>query len=283
MPEINPDLAFPGTIAIVAPHMDDEALACGGMIARIASKGRIHLIYATDGMKSPAPIFPAIDRISPDLGEIRIQESIAAMRSLGVPLENLRFLRLPEAQLNENNPVHKEALIGAVREIKPDYIFIPFRYDRHPDHLAVNHILTEGYLHGLPTGQIIEYFVYHRWRLLPKRDIRKYIHPERLYQVDIKAYSKPKREALSRYTSQTTCFYAWQTRPILTPVLLDEESANPEYFLFYQPDAPGAAVFTSLIPWIRIAHRLEPRLVKWKYLGGAYLKRVFRKNANPSR
>ena len=26
---------FPGTILIVAPHMDDEALACGGLIAKL--------------------------------------------------------------------------------------------------------------------------------------------------------------------------------------------------------------------------------------------------------
>jgi hypothetical protein len=36
--------------------MDDEALACGGLIAKLPQKERIHIVYATDGMKSPAPI-----------------------------------------------------------------------------------------------------------------------------------------------------------------------------------------------------------------------------------
>ncbi|HSG43881.1 MAG TPA: PIG-L family deacetylase, partial [Anaerolineales bacterium] len=67
-----------GTIVIVAPHMDDEALACGGLIAKLPDKQRIHLIYATDGMKSPAPIM-AGDKITHDLGEIRKNESTRAM------------------------------------------------------------------------------------------------------------------------------------------------------------------------------------------------------------
>ena len=57
MPMQNLDLqSLSGTILIVAPHMDDEALACGGLIAKLPQKDRIHILYATDGMKSPAPI-----------------------------------------------------------------------------------------------------------------------------------------------------------------------------------------------------------------------------------
>ena len=101
MISVDPNEFFQGAIAIVAPHMDDEALACGGLIARISAAERIHVIYATDGMKSPAPVMPRIDSISPDLGEVRIQESIRSMEFLGVPEENLRFLRLPEAGLKK--------------------------------------------------------------------------------------------------------------------------------------------------------------------------------------
>jgi LmbE family N-acetylglucosaminyl deacetylase len=79
--------------------MDDEVLACGGIIARLPQKERIHVIYATDGMKSPSPIVPWRDSISPDLGEVRMRESRAAMKILGVPGENTYFLNLPEAGL----------------------------------------------------------------------------------------------------------------------------------------------------------------------------------------
>jgi LmbE family N-acetylglucosaminyl deacetylase len=265
---------FKGTIVIVAPHMDDEALACGGLIATLPQKDCIHLIYATDGTKSPAPIVPGRDAVDPDLGEIRVRESMAAMRHLGVPEENLHFLRLPEAELKNHIPQLKNILIKTIREIGPDTLIIPFRFDRHPDHLAINQVVVEVLMDGLLQTKVIEYFIYYRSRLLPLRDIRKYIHPKHLIQLDIKDVAAQKRIALDEFTSQTTLFYDWQTRPILTPSLLDEECQNPEYFLLFDPTYQGAAVFTKAILWIRIAHRIEPYLQKWKYLAGAFMKRM---------
>ena len=55
---IEPDEVFRGVILITVPHMDDEALACGGAIARLSDKGRVHLVYATDGTQAPEPIVP---------------------------------------------------------------------------------------------------------------------------------------------------------------------------------------------------------------------------------
>ena len=83
---------FSGIIVIVAPHMDDESLACGGLIAKLPDKNRIHILYCTDGIRSPAPIIPGQGKFSPDLGKIRVQEATEAMRLLGVPEENLRMI-----------------------------------------------------------------------------------------------------------------------------------------------------------------------------------------------
>lgn len=280
MPIVDPNQAFQGRILIVAPHMDDEALACGGLIARLSQKERIHIVYATDGMQSPAPIIPRVDSISPDLGETRVKESITAMKVLGVPEENLRFLCLPEAQLKKNITALKDLLLESLLAIHPDYIFVPFRYDRHPDHLAVNQVITQACKPGGYQAQLIEYFVYYRWRLLPKKDIRAYIKPEHLMEINISDVSTNKRTALACFTSQTTVYYPWQTRPILTSKLLDEESHNPEFFLFHQPSLRGTAVFSKASLWIRLAHRLEPLLQKWKYLAGAYFNRAFQANAH---
>src|SRR5215211_3367324 len=147
-----------GTIVIVAPHMDDEGLACGGLIAKLPDKDRVHIIYATDGMKSPAPIIPGRDQISPDLGKIRMQESIEAMKLLGVSEQNLHFLCLPEAQLKKHISSLRNLLSDKIRRISPTYLFVPFRYDRHPDHLAVNDVVTSGLQEGILRAQVIEYF-----------------------------------------------------------------------------------------------------------------------------
>jgi LmbE family N-acetylglucosaminyl deacetylase len=265
------------TVVIVAPHMDDEALACGGLITRLPNKDHIHIIYATDGMKSPAPIIAGRDEISPGLGKIRMQESREAMKLLGVPERNLHFLCLPEAELQNHMSPLQNSVREKIKSIAPQYIFVPFRYDRHLDHLAVNHVVVSALEQGDIKAQLIEYFVYYRWRLMPKRDIRKYIKPQYLFHLNITEVAKQKREALDRFTSQTTIYYPWQTRAILTSTLLDEECQNPEYFLISPTSLSGTAVFSGPVLWIRLAHRLEPLLLRWKYSTLSILKRVFQK------
>jgi LmbE family N-acetylglucosaminyl deacetylase len=257
---------FGGTLLILAPHMDDEILACGGLLARLPQKERIHIVFATDGMKSPAPVLPWRDAITPDLGALRRDESRAAAALLGVPAGNLEFLCLPEADLTRNRLELDRLVRRSIAAISPDHILVPFRYDRHLDHLAVNHAVFEARAAGLTQAEITEYFVYYRWRLLRRRDVRRYVRPELLIAVDLDSAAGRKRAALDCFTTQTTCFYPWQTRPILRPELLDEECAGPELFLRAPWSMRGTQVFTGSAAWIRVAHRLEPHLVRWKYL-----------------
>lgn len=263
--QVNPIEIFQDTVVVIAPHMDDGVLACGGSIAQLPQKDKIHVVYATDGMKSPAPVIPWRDSSSPDLGAIRMREAIAAMGFLGIPPENIHFLGLPEGRLRRHSEPLRSSLEELILQIRPANILLPFRYDRHPDHLAINHIVTAFHRQGLIQAQLVEYFVYYRWRLLPTRDVRKHIHPEYLIEVDIEEVRSQKREALDHFKSQTTKFYPWQTRPILTPILLDDVCQNPELYLCYEPSVPGASVFSDSAAWIRIAHRLEPFLQRWKY------------------
>ena len=265
-----------GMIVIVAPHMDDEALACGGLIAKLPFKNRIHIIYATDGMKSPAPIMPGRDQILPNLGRIRMQESVEAMNVLGITEQNLHFLCLPEAELQKNLSALRNNLREKIQSIGPQHIFVPFRFDRHPDHLAINRTVTSDIEQGILQAQLFEYFVYYRWRLMPKGDIRKYVKPQLLFELEIADVAQQKRQSLASFTSQTTMYYPWQTRPILTPALLDAECQNSEYFLIAPASASKTAVFSGSTLWIRVAHRIEPILMLWKYITVAFIKRIFR-------
>lgn len=275
---VDPAQFFPGILLIVSPHMDDEALACGSTIAQLPDKERIHLVYATDGMKSPAPVLPH-DAITPDLGAVRRQESVAAMAHLGVPAANLHFLNLPEAELPAHLPALRAGLAAQITAVQPDHILLPFRYDRHPDHLAVHQVIMALWQQGQTQAALTEYFVYYRWRLLPRRDVRQYIAPSLLAWVDGQAVVAQKRAALACFRSQTTICYPWQTRPILTAALLDETSATPEQFLRYDSTLPGTAVFTPtyMLPWIRFVHRWESPLQKRKYVLGVWLKRGLRR------
>lgn len=262
--QIDPGVEFQGVVLIAAPHMDDEMLACGGTIARLPRKDRIHVVYATDGMRAPAPIVPWRDAVSPDLGAIRMKESTAAMRCLGVPEQNLEFLGLPEGQLGASRQQLTGRIRALIERIHPAVILMPFRYDRHVDHLALNHAIMAICEERRYQSLLIEYFVYYQYQLLPSGDIRAYIDPRHLLEVDIEHVSAQKRAALEHFKTQTTRFYDWQTRPNLTSQLLDEVSHTPEFFLRYDASEPGPAVFARCATWIRIAHRLEPVLKKRK-------------------
>ena len=53
-------------------------------------------------------------------------------------------------------------------------------------------------------GDLVEYFVYYQWRLLPEGDVRQYIRPDQLLEVDTAASGIKKRTALDFFKSQTT-------------------------------------------------------------------------------
>ena len=271
---LDPTEIFCGRLLLTVPHMDDGVLACGGTLARLPEKERIHVVYATDGMASPAPVLPWRDSISPDLGRVRTEEARAALEHLGIPEHNVHFLDLPDGRLTRHRGELSRALAVLIARIEPDHVLTPFRYDRHPDHLALNRAVARVLCETGSTAELLEYFVYYRWRLLPGGDVRAFIRPELLFEVDVGPVSARKRAVLDLFRSQTTKFYPWQTRPNLTPELLDDVSRTPECFLRFDSSLPGAAVFVRWVPWIRLVHRLEPLLKKRKDQAVALLRRL---------
>ena len=273
---IEPEAAFQGTLLFLAPHMDDEVLACGATIAQLPDHGRIHIAYATDGARSPVPTFAWSARASADLPAIRRAEAKSALSVLGIPERNAHYLNFPDAALQKSLPALTLALLNLLERVRPSCVFIPFRYDRHPDHLALHAAARQASTLFNPGVQLIEYFVYYRWRLLPGGDVRTLIAPEHLVIVDVRDKGHQKRCALECYASQTTRFFRWQDRPILPPERVAEVSCAPEWFLRTDPAHPAATVFDRMKPWIPVAHRLEPVLKKAKDTVGELTRRPLR-------
>jgi LmbE family N-acetylglucosaminyl deacetylase len=262
---VDPAAFFPGRILLTVPHQDDGVLACGATLARLGGGAHIHVVYATDGADSPSPLFPMKDARPRDLARIRMGEAIEAMERLGVPATNVHFLGLADGQLDRHATELRERLSALAGQVRPDHVLAPFRYDRHPDHLALNRAVMELFAKTQASGpKITEYFVYYQSRLLPRGDVRAYIRPGRLRQVSSEGVAALKRETLDCFRSQTTRFYPWQTRPNLSPRLLDDVSLAPEVFLRFDPELSGSRILTGPRPWILLAHRMEPILKKRK-------------------
>lgn len=90
-------------ILIFAPHPDDEAIGCAGIIQEALRVGAdIHIVYLTNGDNNQLAFIVYEKRLTFRkgeflyMGEVRRKEAIAAMKLLGLPQENLIFLGYPD-------------------------------------------------------------------------------------------------------------------------------------------------------------------------------------------
>jgi LmbE family N-acetylglucosaminyl deacetylase len=100
-----PEIAFDADdrILVLAPHPDDESLACGGVIQRALAQGLpVRVVFLTYGdnnewsfmvYRKRPEILPRQVRA---MGEVRHAEALAAAHALGLPEEALTFLGYPD-------------------------------------------------------------------------------------------------------------------------------------------------------------------------------------------
>lgn len=90
-------------VLVVAPHTDDEAVGCGGLIAEAVARGAVvHVVYATngDGFRLAAERAFHETKVSPRdylrLARIRQQEARRGLAALGVSQSQATFLGYPD-------------------------------------------------------------------------------------------------------------------------------------------------------------------------------------------
>lgn len=187
----------PGTrVLVLAPHMDDETLGCGGSLRRHVAAGEsVTIAYMTDGRKGD----PALNarRLPPDERE-RLEDALAAVRReeathaaamLGV--RDLRFLDNRDQELRVT-PHTRRQVRELLEEIHPDLVYLPFPTDHHPDHRATNRI----FLAALAVCRATEAPLccgYEVWAPLAPNCL-----------VDITSVADLKERALAQFRSQMT-------------------------------------------------------------------------------
>jgi LmbE family N-acetylglucosaminyl deacetylase len=135
-------------VLVLAPHPDDESIACGGLLlaARDAGTPR-RVVVVTDGDNNPWPQRWIEKRWRVDAaararwGARRRAEVQAALDVLGVDDGERHFLGLPDSGLTGllMHGSRLETEINAhIEQFRPTHIALPALEDGHPDHSAVH-------------------------------------------------------------------------------------------------------------------------------------------------
>ncbi len=148
-------------ILVVAPHPDDDAIGCGGTLARLAARGaHIAVTYVTDGSAS----HPRSVRFPPAvLRDIREDEARAALAALGVRCTP-QFLRAPDSGLERLDERARATLVGAlarrIARSRANIIFAPWLRDPHPDHVVTATLVDAALARGERRPSLYSYRVW---------------------------------------------------------------------------------------------------------------------------
>jgi LmbE family N-acetylglucosaminyl deacetylase len=137
----------------VLAHPDDEALGCGGLLARAAAEGvATYLLTATRGERG-WPGDPAQYPGAEALGRTRAIELHAAGAALG--LHEVQLLSYPDGGLAAAPAEAVQAEIAAyIRWVRPDVVvtFGPDGATGHPDHIAISQFTTGAIVAAASAG-----------------------------------------------------------------------------------------------------------------------------------
>ena len=178
-----PELIVPTArrVLVVAPHMDDEVIPCGGTLILLAEQGaEIHVTFATDSSTGQRSAQAAIELIA-----TRRSEARQVSERIGYVSNELGF---PDGQLHRREEMLAKRLAQQIDRLGPDLIFCPFPSDAHSDHMCCAAAAADAAVHAKPDATILAYEV---WTPLWPN-----------VAVDISSVAQRKEDAIRLYQSQ---------------------------------------------------------------------------------
>lgn len=171
-------------VLVLAPHMDDEVIGCGGTLAKHAARGAdITVVFLTDGGAGAA--VQGARGSSTALTETRTAEAQGAMAALGI--RHSMFLGAEDGHLKSTAALAAK-LRTVLTENRFDLVYLPFFLEEHPDHRATSALLLDA---ADTTGLNPQCLAYEVWTPL---------FPNCLVNID--ETLERKRSALEHYRSQ---------------------------------------------------------------------------------
>lgn len=187
-------------VLVLAPHMDDEVIGCGGSLLKHRDANReLAVLYLTDGSHF---MQDSIDCEA--LRTIRKREAEQVSRLLGM---KSYFLNVPDRTL-AYNPEIIHQIICILQDYQPDIVYVPHCGEADREHRLCNEIYSEAcwlaediyalkWKRSMNTPKVV--LEYEIWTPLAK--------PQ--YLEDINRYMKQKVELINLYSSQRRfCDYA---------------------------------------------------------------------------
>ncbi len=183
-------------IIVLAPHPDDESLACGTLLARCFAGAGAHVVCLTDGSAS----HPASEQWPPErLAQTRRAELIQAVMHLGGSASDVTWLGMPDSKLYQVSPITVAIkLANIISDSGAQHIFVPASEDHHEDHKATARFADEiRKLH--PDWSFYSYPVWSRW---DDPDFDRYIYRHSPHFLSGTDWHERKSAAIHAHQSQ---------------------------------------------------------------------------------
>ena len=206
-------------IIVVAPHPDDETIACGGIIQKyLEKKSTITIIYITNGENAYSHIYSIYENPSPsELGIIRKEEALRALEILGLSSKDLIFLEFNDGSVAEQYNIIKEKVKKILYKYKPNLVYVPYKNSSHNDHKATFKIVYDAINELGIKVKLYSYLInikYNRLYFLLLLYLK--IKGKKLVIHNISKYSNKKLKAIEQYKSQINSPNPMQNRSVLT-------------------------------------------------------------------
>jgi LmbE family N-acetylglucosaminyl deacetylase len=217
-------------LVVIAPHPDDEVLACGGLLSLRAQRGsECAVVAVTDGDASHEG---CSDWNASSLAEARRSESERGLAQLGVPRDAITRLGIPDGAVQRHMQPLLDALCAHLRA--GDVVISTWRLDGHPDHDATG--LAAAKVCSALGARFVEAPV---WMWHWSRPLDPGVPWERLRVLPLSpTMLSRKTSALAEHITQLTprmrlhtpAHEAHSERPVLDPSILQRAAWPGEYF-----------------------------------------------------
>lgn len=180
-------------VLVIAAHPDDEALGCGGTIAKHISQGdEVHMIFMSDGVNSRS-------NVSEKNLKSRKEISKIALTKLGIT--SSQYLDFPDNKM-DSIPLLDivQKLEPIIKQLKPSIIYTHNHSDLNIDHQLTNSAVMTA-CRPLPNSSVREIYGFEilsstEW----SNDQKTSFNPK--FFVDITHYMPKKLSVLNEYNAE---------------------------------------------------------------------------------